>query len=191
MMEDKDNLIKSTFIGDRPFKVILPRFKEVFFSVEALISSLLVIFPLIFMYIIAKDDFETYINLINNLIIALITGLIAMIAFSLSALALILTSFRIEDVRGLITESPKGIFNKEKLHGFRLIIYRFFMSSILNLSSIILLVIGYFILNLPVLFPNCVTYLYTFIVSYLTVFSLIFSTLLIPTCIKMKFFPII
>src|SRR5699024_2368305 len=108
------------------------------------------------------------------------TGLIAMIAFSLSALALILTSFRISDVENLIEEN-KGKMNLAKLKIFRLIIYRFFMASILNLISIFLLLIGHLLIHSSIYITEYFTFIYTIITVYLTVYSLIFSTFLVPT----------
>lgn len=160
-MENRSNVLVDMFIKESPLSIIRVRFIELFFSIEALISYPISLITLIILYSIYKDNFSVFLEVITPLTLALITGLIAMIAFSLSALALILTSFKITDVESLI-EEKKGVVNLEKVKNFRLIIFRFFMASILNLISIFLLLIGYLLINSSMYYREYFTYIFNY-----------------------------
>ncbi|WP_275068753.1 hypothetical protein [Mammaliicoccus vitulinus] len=187
------NIMNKIFIETSPNIYLLKRIKELIWSIEALISLLLSAITIFIMYYFFQLDSILYKSVISELILTFIGGLITMIAFSLSALALVLSIFKTEDIERISkvgieefsNSNKKLIFSKVEI--FAILIYRFYASGILNLISIFLLIIGYFIVNLPITFSNFVLYPLTLVSVYIVYFSLIFTVLLIPTCIKFKF----
>lgn len=187
------NIMNEIFIETSPNIYLLKRIKELIWSIEALISLLLSTITIFIMYYFFQLDSILYKSVISDLILTFIGGLITMIAFSLSALALVLSIFKTEDIERiskvgieeLSNSNKKLIFSKVEI--FAILIYRFYASGILNLISIFLLIIGYFIVNLPITYSNFVLYPLTLVSVYIVYFSLIFTVLLIPTCIKFKF----
>lgn len=185
--------MNQVFIETSPNRFLLKRIKELFWSIEALMSFLLSAATLLIMYYFFELDPILYKSVMSNLILSFIGGLITMIAFSLSALALVLSIFKTEDIERIlqvnievISDNNKKII-KKTAEVFASLIYRFYASGILNLISIILLIIGYFIVNFPINYSNWILYPFAFLNVYIVYFSLIFTVLLIPTCIKFKF----
>lgn len=183
------------FIKSSANSYLKKRAKELIWSIECFISIALTCISVIVMFILFEVDSKLYISVISNLILTFIGGLITMIAFSLSALALVLSIFKTAEIERISTngnnlninlENDKNIIEK-KVEIFAMLIYRFYASGILNLVAIIMLILGYFVVNFPFHWSNWILGIITFLITYIVYFSLIFTVLLIPTCIRFKF----
>lgn len=171
------------------------RIKEMYCSIEALISlafSLLIVILLGVLFHFANKE---YISLVSNLIVALIGGFISLIAFSLAALTLTLSFINNKEIfryTKLESETKNGeleyyIDNKEYLQMYRDISFRFYHSAFFNFLAIIMLISAFVYINLPFEFSQFINVPIGFLVIYFISYSLIFNITLVSDCIKMKF----
>lgn len=182
-MEKQNQIIKKIFVDTSPFNFIKTRFKELIISKEAFASILLtVLFQSFLTFCYLNNEINKFVSFISPLILTIIGGLIAMIAFSLSALALVISSINTDEVEQIAQD--KG---EEGVKVLATIIYRFYLSTLFNLIALFLLTASYFIVNLTIKWNDIFLVIVSFIIIYTTVFSLIFSSLLTKTCIRMKF----
>mgnify|MGYP007061755916 FL=1 len=183
IMKKQNQIIKDIFLDTSPYHFIKTRFKELIFSKEAFVSALLtVLFQFFLSYCYLNNKVEKFVSFFSPLILTIIGGLIAMIAFSLSALALVISSLNTNEVEQIAQD--KG---EEGVTVLATIIYRFYLSTLFNLIALFLLIAGYFIVNLNTKWNDIVLVIVGLITIYITIFSLIFSSLLTKTCIRMKF----
>ncbi|MDT0700242.1 hypothetical protein [Staphylococcus chromogenes] len=167
------------------------RYKEVYKSKEALYSFLVTTFLLISSIILYCINKQTFIDSLPALILAFIGGFIALIAFSLSALALTISAIdKIKLIKILKLNNENNFDNtSEKLiESLITTLYRFYYSAGFNLISILVMVISYFYLIIPMEVCIIINFFLGFIVIYTISFSLLFTLTLFSTCIKLPFY---
>lgn len=167
------------------------RYKEIYYSREALYSFIITFVLIIFLTILYSTNKQIFIDSLPPLILAFIGGFIALIAFSLSALALTISAIGKTNLIKTLKLNSDNFFdeNSEKLlEKLITTLYRFYFSAGFNLISILILVFSYFYLIIPM--EICVIFnaLLGFIVIYTIVFSLLFTLTLFSTCIKLPFY---
>ncbi|MDU0476367.1 hypothetical protein QVA73_05620 [Staphylococcus chromogenes] len=167
------------------------RYKEVYKSKEALYSFLVTTFLLISSIILYCINKQTFIDSLPALILAFIGGFIALIAFSLSVLALTISAIdKIKLIKILKLNNENNFDNtSEKLiESLITTLYRFYYSAGFNLISILVMVISYFYLIIPMEVCIIINFFLGFIVIYTISFSLLFTLTLFSTCIKLPFY---
>ncbi|KAB2212574.1 hypothetical protein K4T82_00145 [Staphylococcus epidermidis] len=167
------------------------RYKEIYYSREALYSFIITFVLIIFLTILYCTNKQNFIDSLPPLILAFIGGFIALIAFSLSALALTISAIGKTNLIKTLKLNSDNFFdeNSEKLlEKLITTLYRFYFSAGFNLISILILVFSYFYLIIPM--EICVIFnaLLGFIVIYTIIFSLLFTLTLFSTCIKLPFY---
>lgn len=174
------------------------RYKEIYYSREALYSFIITFVLIIFLTILYCTNKQNFIDSLPPLILAFIGGFIALIAFSLSALALTISALALTisaigktNLIKTLKLNSDNFFdeNSEKLlEKLITTLYRFYFSAGFNLISILILVFSYFYLIIPM--EICVIFnaLLGFIVIYTIIFSLLFTLTLFSTCIKLPFY---
>ncbi|MFO3693588.1 hypothetical protein WER97_07760 [Staphylococcus felis] len=167
------------------------RYKEVYKSKEALYSFLVTTFLLISSTILYCINKQTFIDSLPALILAFIGGFIALIAFSLSALALTISAIdKMKLIKILKLNNDNNFDNtSEKLiESLITTLYRFYYSAGFNLISILVMIISYFYLIIPMEVCIIINFFLGFIVIYTISFSLLFTLTLFSTCIKLPFY---
>ncbi|MBH9582055.1 hypothetical protein [Staphylococcus felis] len=167
------------------------RYKEVYKSKEALYSFLVTTFLLISSTILYCINKQTFIDSLPALILAFIGGFIALIAFSLSALALTISAIdKMKLIKILKLNNDNNFDNtSEKLiESLITTLYRFYYSAGFNLISILVMIISYFYLIIPMEVCIIINFFLGFIVIYTINFSLLFTLTLFSTCIKLPFY---
>ncbi len=167
------------------------RYKEIYYSREAIYSFIITFVLIIFLTILYCTNKQNFIDSLPPLILAFIGGFIALIAFSLSALALTISAIGKTNLIKTLKLNSDNFFdeNSEKLlEKLITTLYRFYFSAGFNLISILILVFSYFYLIIPM--EICVIFnaLLGFIVIYTIIFSLLFTLTLFSTCIKLPFY---
>ncbi|REI13137.1 hypothetical protein [Staphylococcus felis] len=167
------------------------RYKEVYKSKEALYSFLVTTFLLISSTILYCINKQTFIDSLPALILAFIGGFKALIAFSLSALALTISAIdKMKLIKILKLNNDNNFDNtSEKLiESLITTLYRFYYSAGFNLISILVMIISYFYLIIPMEVCIIINFFWGFIVIYTISFSLLFTLTLFSTCIKLPFY---
>ncbi|EPQ9625024.1 hypothetical protein ACUYVC_000056 [Staphylococcus pseudintermedius] len=187
----KSSLVRKQ-INSQSFFITLfnsKRYKELYFSKEALISFLISIVLTIFITILYCANKTSLLNNLQPLLLAILGGFIAMIAFSLSALALIISSISKENIINVIQlKGEKLEENSEELiDKIIAVLYRFYFSAGFNVLSVILITFMYFYLIIPIEFCILVNCILGFFSIYILVFSLLFTLTLFSSCIKLPF----
>ncbi|HEC2144678.1 TPA: hypothetical protein R1951_001305 [Staphylococcus delphini] len=187
----KSSLVRKQ-INSQSFFITLfnsKRYKELYFSKEALISFLISIVLTIFITILYCANKTSLLNNLQPLLLAILGGFIAMIAFSLSALALIISSISKENIINVIQlKGEKLEGNSEELiDKIIAVLYRFYFSAGFNVLSVILITFMYFYLIIPIEFCTLVNCILGFFSIYILVFSLLFTLTLFSSCIKLPF----
>ncbi|EIS6479152.1 hypothetical protein MWQ64_001965 [Staphylococcus pseudintermedius] len=187
----KSSLVRKQ-INSQSFFITLfnsKRYKELYFSKEALISFLISIVLTIFITILYCANKTSLLNNLQPLLLAILGGFIAMIAFSLSALALIISSISKENIINVIQlKGEKLEENSEELiNKIIAVLYRFYFSAGFNVLSVILITFMYFYLIIPIEFCILVNCILGFFSIYILVFSLLFTLTLFSSCIKLPF----
>lgn len=167
------------------------RYKEIYYSREALYSFIITFVLIIFLTILYSANKQNFIDSLPPLILAFIGGFIALIAFSLSALALTISAIGKTNLIKTLKLNSDNFFNENSeklLEKLITTLYRFYFSAGFNLISILILVFSYFYLIIPM--EICVIFnaLLGFIVIYTIIFSLLFTLTLFSTCIKLPFY---
>lgn len=167
------------------------RYKEIYYSREALYSFIITFVLIIFSTILYSTNKQNFIDSLPPLILAFIGGFIALIAFSLSALALTISAIGKTNLIKTLKLNSDNFFdeNSEKLlEKLITTLYRFYFSAGFNLISILILVVSYFYLIIPMEIYVIFNALLGFIVIYTIIFSLLFTLTLFSTCIKLPFY---
>ncbi|HEI2166006.1 TPA: hypothetical protein SI254_002846, partial [Staphylococcus aureus] len=128
------------------------RYKEIYYSREALYSFIITSVLIIFLTILYSTNKQNFIDSLPPLILAFIGGFIALIAFSLSALALTISAIGKTNLIKTLKLNSDNFFdeNSEKLlEKLITTLYRFYFSAGFNLISILILVFSYFYLIIP------------------------------------------
>lgn len=177
---------KSFFITLKESK----RYKELYCSKEAFISLIITLIICGFVTTLYIYNTEILIDNLPALILAILGGFISLIAFSLSALALIISSISKDNIVNILKlDQSNNLEEKSKilLNKVITILYRFYFSAGFNVISVIVLVFVYLFLLLPFTFPTIINFILGIIVVYIIVFSLLFTLTLFSSCIKLPF----
>ncbi|HCT0522395.1 TPA: hypothetical protein K8039_002370, partial [Staphylococcus pseudintermedius] len=139
----KSSLVRKQ-INSQSFFITLfnsKRYKELYLSKEALISFLISIILTIFITILYYTNKTSLLNNLQPLLLAILGGFIAMIAFSLSALALIISSISKENIINVIQLKGEKLEEKseELIDKIIAVLYRFYFSAGFNVISVILI----------------------------------------------------
>ncbi|WP_271397865.1 hypothetical protein [Salinicoccus roseus] len=173
------------------FKTIVSteRYKELYTEKEAFFALIVTIFITGLcsaLYIVSPYNF---IQFLPPLISSIIAGYITLIALSLSALALVISSLskdsfleHIEFEKDLVTKKSQELVVKTIT-----ILYRFYFSAGFNVISVFLLVFIYLYIILPFSTPVWLGIIISMLLIYFISFSLIFTLTLFSSCIKLPF----
>lgn len=165
------------------------RYKEIYLGKEAIFSLLITLIILTLgsiLYLVAPINFVDY---LPSLISSVISGFITLIAFSLSALALVINSFSKDSFLAHIEFTEKGVSKSSEKLAIKIvtILYRFYFSAGFNVISVFLLIIIYFYMLFPIDTPILLGLLLSVLPIYFIVFSLLFTLTLFSSCIKLPF----
>lgn len=168
------------------------RYKEFFWGKEATwstIFSVILLIAFIILYMWSPSKFSV---IIPNILIALIGGYITLIGLSLSAFALVVSSFNKNSFLKLIkfSEDDGNLleFSKDLINNFITIIYRFYLSATYNVIALLLFCLIYVYISMPINFCDTLNFIFGAIVIYYIVFCLLFTLTLFDSCIKLMFY---
>lgn len=186
-------VIRSELKNESFFKTLKKtgRYKEVFSGKEAGASLLITLLLYLFLTILFFKDNVVFLEYIPPLLVSIITGFITLIALSLSAFALVISSFNRQSFLALILfdEDDKLVPQSQSLINKMItILYRFYFAAGFNVISVFLLIFIYVYIIFPSMFLIGVSLALGFLALYLVVFSLIFTLTLFSTCIKLPFY---
>lgn len=195
--DDKERIRKLSLIrkeiNKKSFFITLKeskRYKELYCSKEAFTSVIITLIICGFVTTLYIYNTEILIDNLPALILAILGGFISLIAFSLSALALIISSISKDNIVNILKlDQSNNLEEKSKilLNKIITILYRFYFSAGFNVISVIVLVCAYLFLLLPFTFPTIINFILGIIVVYIIVFSLLFTLTLFSSCIKLPF----
>lgn len=166
------NLLKST-----------QKLEDLFFSKEALLTCLIsVLFTYLF-YIIVHDtnltnekEFENLLSLVKTILTFAGAGLFSLLGFTIGGLAI---------VTGTISkEVIDNIRENSKLDSLMSVIFNFYFCGVVVGFSIFLCSIVYLILYIQSTFSMLVFLIITFVTTYFVVFCVIYTVMLLGTCIR-------
>lgn len=142
----------------------------------SLTSTLLIV--LISEYIGFYNNFEHYIEMLNNLIICIIGCIFAAIGFSLSGIAIISSLFTSGDIKRIEKYSGKGKIKK-------LLSYYYTLSKNLGINTVIL-ILYYFIINSMLDKTNKIVFwLGIGLTLFYTLYNMFYMISLVNNCIKL------
>ncbi len=134
------------------------------------------------------------INFLSNLLPTMIGGMIGLMAFSLSAIAIVTSTVSDTFLYSVLESSEnQGQQNNEDkpdpFYKIKVLMYTFYFSGVMNLFSVFILTVSYAFTYFPVSdsFRIVSLPILSIITSCIVVFSLIYSLKLIGTCIKIRF----
>lgn len=122
------------------------------------------------------NNFVTFKDALQSMVSGFIGGFIALLGFSLSAVALVASLFSKKDIPKLEQSSPGGI--ESMLANFE---YLGFVTSV----SIIVLCIAYITMEVEWPFHVAFFYVGAFIVVYLILFTMFYTVSLVSNCVKL------
>lgn len=178
-----ESFLKSLFKSER--------FKELYNSKEAKWSLSITFILTIFSLYLYQNNAEQFLEDIQPLILTFIGGFISLIAFSLTALALTIASISKDNFVNILELDKNCELNeisKQLVEKTIITLYRFYFSAGFNLISVIILTIGYFYYDIPLLYDIHFNFLLGFLFIYIINFSLVYTLTLFSTCIKLTFY---
>ncbi|MGB3161110.1 MAG: hypothetical protein WBA84_07645 [Carnobacterium sp.] len=186
-MEDtvKKLINSATNAGFRKLLVESGIWKDIYCNIAAKISIVVTIIVSVLIMLVFFNG--TMFDLLSSLLPTLIGGMIGLMAFSLSAVAIVTSTI---SNRFLITllERNKGK-SDAMLKTIRKLIFTFYFSGSLDLLATFILILDlillYIFISTTVTF--IITAIMTLITTYIVSFSLIYSLELIGLCIKLRF----
>lgn len=159
---------------------ITKKYKELFFSHEAVLTSILSIITIILIvYIYFKISDTKLIDVFKNLLNLLIPALIGLLGFIIAGITLMATIISKEALKR-IDESNKI----EKLAG---ILYSFYFEGFIIGVNIMLMIYVYLILYIPMIINFNILVIIIIIMSYIFWFAVIYAITLLGTCINFFF----
>lgn len=155
--------------------------KDIYCSKEAFISltlALVILFTLTVAFLNGEGIEKTSANL-KELLGILIGGLFGMLGFIIGGLALV--------VGTLNTEEVKLIDKKDKFKSLLGILFRFYFVGMITAITIFLSTIAYIFLLIRLEFQWYLVVVFTFILLFFIVFSILSAVMLMGSCIRLLF----
>lgn len=152
------------------------KYKHLFYGKGALFSFVISIFITFAMHVIAKNNYGIAIEKSEDLILVFISGLLTVLALSLTGLAIVTSTISDEVIDKII--------EKNRLLNIISIFFNFYFAGFLIGSTIFLLTISYILINLPYTFSHTLFVVFVFFNSYLIFLSIIYSVMLLGTSIR-------
>lgn len=153
------------------------KYRFIYWSKQALLSLIITITITALMRMVAIESIEEANVLSRTLITAFISGMLTILALSLTGLAIIVSSFSEKFLTIVIRES--------KLNSFVSILFNFYFAGFVIGVSVLLLTISYIVLSISMPFSLGLYSFLIFTTTYSVFFSIIFSIMLLGTCIRM------
>lgn len=151
------------------------KYKDLYWSKEAFISLLLSLITTALIFFMT--DAPNFIDKIFNVLSIIIGGMFGLLGFTIGGLALIVGSIGIEIIQKI---------NKlNKFKSLLSIVFMFYFVGAITGVAIVLLFLSYLILCLPFAFDLHIFLVITFIDGYLCYFTLIYSVMLLGSCIRL------
>lgn len=166
------------FIEANRFKDLLlatKKYEDLFWSKEAIVSCVLSLCTTYLMFLMTESS--DFIENISNILSILIGGMFGLLGFIIGGLALIVGSIGFEII--------KKINDLEKFNSLLSIIFMFYFVGAINGLAIVLLFFSYLTISLPLPFNLNIFLIATLFVSYICYFTLIYSVMLLGTCIRL------
>jgi hypothetical protein len=173
----KNNRFLKLFLETKKYKDILLS-KEAFFSLafSILISTLLIINLDLAHANTQPNEFQEFMSSIKSIILTILGGFFSLLGFTIGGLALL---------TGTIGKNVIIRINqKKKIDSLISIIFNFYFSGMLNGLSVFILIIDYIIILFPKQINFTLFIVMTTFSSYLVIFSILYSVLLLGTCIR-------
>ena len=156
------------------------KYKEFLFRKEAIVSlffSLLICVVLIFLYKDVTDAAMT--NTLKNILVMLIPGLIGLLGFLVTGLAM---------MASIITrEAVRKIDEMEKAKSLAGILFSFYFEGFVIGLNILCMIFSYIILDFPASFNVYCLIGVSFFLAYIFWFSILYAISLLGTCINFFF----
>lgn len=152
------------------------KYKHLYWGKGALFSLVIASIITFLMHLVAKGDFSTALDKSEDLILMFISGLMTVLALSLTGLAIVTSS--ISD--GVIDK----IIEEKRLGNIVSIFFNFYFAGFLIGLSVFLLTISFIIISLPYSFSHPSFLILVFLNGYLIFLSIIYSVMLLGTSIR-------
>lgn len=153
------------------------KWKELFNQKEAIISLIFSIVSLLVLrFVYNTEGINTFVIVIQNLLIGILSGFISLLGFIISGLAIF---------TGTITDKiVKKINNDKKIEHLIGILYSFYFIGAIIGITICLFVISYIMTYTKLEINNVILCSIVLILSYLFCFSILYSIALLGTCLR-------
>ncbi|MFC4411450.1 hypothetical protein ACFOZY_13565 [Chungangia koreensis] len=153
------------------------KYKDLISEKEAFFNFLLSIGVLVLVHIFYNQSRQDFFNSVLTLIPVFIGGMFTILGLSLAGLAIVTATIGEKFITKLVKE--------KKLYSLIDIIFSFYFAGAIISLTIIILLLTYFII-MTVSYFNIVWFsVVSFINIYFTFFSLIYSVMLLGTCIRL------
>lgn len=180
---DESNDINYFYIKNRFFNLFFNtrKYKDLLWSKEAFVSLVLSLLMTYLLFYIAETNKSTdgtmsIITVIQLIIPVIIGGMFTQLGLTIGGLALL---------TGTIGENVITKINKEnKIQDLMSIIFNFYFSGAITGVALICSIFVYFLTFIEKPFEWFWFVLITFLLSYITIFSIIYSIMLLGTCIR-------
>ena len=186
MVEKKTEDILITSIKEITFIKMLKENYEVFYSKSGLVRMvfcfiLSVVFTALIHVVYLTGD---YFDLLFNLITTLIGGYLGLIAFALSAVAIVtamITNNLFVHVAQNSSSDEKGLVN------LRGLFFPFYFSAVLDFIVFIILILNFLLLYIESNYTFPILMFMSFVTSFLCSYSIVYSVQLIGLSIRIRF----
>lgn len=156
------------------------KWKELYSQAESVASIIISLMTVAFIYFAYRNiEFNRFIEMVMQIMQILIGATTGMLGFIISGLAIF---------TGTITDKlVKSIDSDEKIDALVGILFSFYFIGAVIGVAILFYMISYIFLWIELPFALCPFVIISLIVSYLFVFSVLYSVSLLGTCIRMFF----
>ena len=186
MVEKKTEDILITSIKEITFIKMLKENYEDFYSKSGLVRMvfcfiLSVVFTALIHVVYLTGD---YFDLLFNLITTLIGGYLGLIAFALSAVAIVtamITNNFLVHIAQNSSSNDKGLVN------LRGLFFPFYFSAVLDFIVLIILILNFLFLYIESNFTLSILMFMSFVTSFLCSYSIVYSVQLIGLSIRIRF----
>ena len=138
--------------------------------------SILITILLLFLYGETEVEVERIIEAVRAITLTISGGFFSLLGLIVGGLALITASIG-NDVIGKINE-------KKKIEDLISVIFNFYFSGVLTGFTLIFSIITYLVTFIPLEFRLCLFIPWSFFLSYMVMFSIVYAVMLLGTCIR-------
>jgi len=153
------------------------KYTDLFWSKEAFLNFILTVFISSLLMKSAMYSELEAISLVNSIIPVFIGGLLTILGLSLSGLAIVTAT--------LGDKFLTTIIKAKKLDSLFSIIFNFYFAGFIIGLTVVILTISYVLLSFKTDFSLPTYFIFSFISIYLVFFSVIYSIMLLGTCIRL------